>query len=83
MRKILLVLAPLVLLPGLALAQSAGDRGPGAGTDLYKVRREVEAMQRDGRWEKLLAEGAANRQAFEASRQAPVTATGSVPRRRR
>jgi hypothetical protein len=83
MRKIVLALAPLVLLTGPALAQSAGDRGPGGGSDLYRVTREVEAMQRDGRWEKLLAEGAANRQASEASRQAPVTATGSVPRRRR
>jgi hypothetical protein len=35
-----------------------------------KVTRDVEAMQRDGRWERAIAEGRANRLAFEALRQA-------------
>jgi hypothetical protein len=52
-----------ILLPSLALAESTGPAGD-------RVSREVEAMQRDGRWEKLLAEGRANKQAFELSRQA-------------
>jgi hypothetical protein len=42
------------------------------------VQREVEAMQRDGRWEKLLAEGRANRLAFEAMRQAEEQARSGV-----
>ena len=53
----------VILLPSLALAESTGPAGD-------RVSREVEAMQRDGRWEKLLAEGWANKQAFELSRQA-------------
>jgi hypothetical protein len=81
--KLLLAL-PLVLLPSLAVAE-----GPGSGTDLTKVRRDVEAMQRDGRWERLLAEGQANKRAFEAMRQAEQQAqpspvfTSSVPTRQR
>lgn len=61
-RKLLLILALLVL-PGIALAEM------GSGTDRDRVNREVEAMQRDGRWERAIAEGRANRQAFEALRQ--------------
>jgi hypothetical protein len=70
----------VMLLPGLALAESTGPAGD-------RVSREVEAMQRDGRWEQLLAEGRANKQAFEISRQAeqrmqqPTTSysrTGSI-----
>jgi hypothetical protein len=34
------------------------------------VNREVEAMMRDGRWERAIAEGRANKQAFEALREA-------------
>jgi hypothetical protein len=55
MTKKLLLALPFVLLPNVAFAE------PGSGTDLYRVHREVEAMQRDGRWERLLAEGQANR----------------------
>ena len=65
MSKTFVLTLPLVLLPGLALAE-----GPGSGTDLPKVQREVESMQRDGRWQKLLAEGQANKHAFEAMKQA-------------
>jgi hypothetical protein len=81
MKKFLFAL-PLVLLPGVAMAD------PGSGTDLYQVNRQVEAMQRDGRWDRLIAEGQANKQAFEAMRQQPSARfTASSPpvvdRRRR
>jgi hypothetical protein len=62
-RKLLLTL-PLLVLPGVALAEMGGD------TDRERVRLEVEAMMRDGRWERAIAEGRANKQAFEALRQA-------------
>ena len=72
MRKILLVALCLVSLPGLAMAK-------GSGTDRDRVNREVEAMQRDGRWERAIAEGRANKQALEELRQAnQPTATGSI-----
>ena len=45
MTKKLLLALPLVLLPSLAFAQRSSG-GPGSGTDLTKVQREVEAMQR-------------------------------------
>src|SRR5918997_988102 len=61
-RKLLLTL-PLLVLPGLASAENMGPAGD-------RVTREVEAMMRDGRWERTIAEGRANRQAFEALRQA-------------
>jgi hypothetical protein len=61
LRKLLLTL-PLLLLPSIALAEK-GD------TDRERVNREVEAMMRDGRWQRAIAEGRANRQAFEALRQ--------------
>jgi hypothetical protein len=73
MKKKLLFALPLMLLPSLAVAV-----GPGSGTDLPKVQREVEAMQRDGRWEKAIADGQANRLAFEAMRQAEQQAQSSV-----
>ncbi len=77
-RKMLLVALGLVSLPGLALAEK------GTGTDRDQVLRDVEAMQRDGSWEKAIAEGRANREAFEAQqrRQAPG-ATGLTGRRPR
>jgi hypothetical protein len=62
LRKLLLTL-PLLFLPGMALAEK-GD------TDRERVNREIEAMMRDGRWERAIAEGRANKQAFEALRQA-------------
>jgi len=85
MSKKLLVSIAFALIPGLAFAQ-------GSGTDRDRVTREIELMQRDGRWERLRAEGQANREAFERLRQAdqgeqlsqPPTAYGSIrPRRRR
>jgi hypothetical protein len=79
MHRIFWVLMPLLALPNLAQAQAASDRSPGSGTDLYKVNREVEAMQRDGRWDQLIAEGRANRLAFEAARQAESSAPPAVP----
>ncbi len=62
-RKLLLTL-PLLLTPGMALAEMGG------GTDRDRVNHEVEIMMQDGRWERAIAEGQANRQAFEALRQA-------------
>jgi hypothetical protein len=62
-RQLLLTL-PLLVLPSMALAEKGG------GTDRDRVSQEVEAMMRDGRWERAIAEGRANRQAFEALRQA-------------
>jgi hypothetical protein len=61
-RKLLLTL-PLLVLPGFALAENMGPAGD-------RITREVEAMMRDGRWERTIAEGRANKQAFEALRQA-------------
>jgi hypothetical protein len=81
MTKKLLLTLPFALLPTIAFAE------PGSGTDLYRVNREVEALQRDGRWERLLAEGQANRQ--PASRQVEQTVrpsavfTGVAPTARR
>jgi hypothetical protein len=42
----------------------------GSKTDRDRVSMEVGAMMRDGRWERAIAEGRANKQAFEALRQA-------------
>jgi hypothetical protein len=42
------------------------------------VQREVEAMQRDGRWQKLMADGQANKRAFEAMTQAEQQAQPRV-----
>lgn len=81
MKSVFLALA-LMALPGAALAQSSS--GPGSGTDLQRVQREMEQMMRDGRYQRLLEEGRANREAFERLRQqdaAPVTA--ATPRSRR
>jgi hypothetical protein len=80
MTKKILFALPLILLPSLAAAQS----GPGSG-DVPRVQREVEAMQRDGRWGRLLAEGQANRQATSPNAQARPTAvfTAIAPNQRR
>ncbi len=59
----ILLLTAMIMFPSLALAENTGPSGD-------RVSREVEAMQRDGRWEQLLAEGRRNKQAFEISRQA-------------
>ncbi len=58
----LLIITTALLWHSLALAENTGPSG-----DL--VLRQVEALQRDGRWEQLLAEGRTNKQAFEISRQ--------------
>jgi hypothetical protein len=83
LRKLLLIL-PLAVLPAIALAKQ------GSGTDRERVNRQIEAMMRDGRWEQLIAEGRANRQAFEAlleaqgrSWQPTFGYTASDPARRR
>ena len=65
LRKLLLTL-PLLVLPDMALAEMGG------GTDRDRVNLQVQAMMRDGRWERAIAEGRANRQAFDALRQAQV-----------
>jgi len=78
----LLVALLLVVLPSIASAES------GSGTDLYRVNREVEAMMRDGRWQRLLDEGQANKQAFDRLRpsgsppSANIVAPPIRPRRR-
>jgi hypothetical protein len=50
----------------LALFPTALAAEPGSGTDLYRVQAQVEAMQRDGRWQQLL----------RAQSQPPVAASG-------
>ncbi len=86
MTKKLLFALPLIVLPSLAMAQSASV-GPGGGTDLYRVLRDVDAMQRDGRWAQLLAEIEANRQAarqvVEPSSGRSVVFTAQAPTRAR
>ena len=75
----LLIALSLTALPSLASAQ------PGSGTDLYRVQREWEQMMRDGRYQRLLEEGRANREAFERLREqesAPETTGSTRPRRR-
>ena len=85
-KKLLLVLW-LMVLPGFAMAQSA-TAGPGGGTDLHRVLREVDAMQRDGRWQRLLADNEANRLAatrrvVEESARPTAVFTGQAPARPR
>jgi hypothetical protein len=77
-----LITLSLILLPSIASAQDRS--GPGSGTDLYRVQREWEAIMRDGRYERLLREGQANKQAFDRLRQldSEPAATGSTRRRR-
>jgi hypothetical protein len=71
MRMLRLTL-PFLLWPALALAQSAPsptditNKGPGSGTDRERVRRDMDAMQRNGHWAEAMAEGRANKQAFDA-----------------
>jgi hypothetical protein len=69
-----------------AFLTGAASAEPGGRGDLDQVRREVEAMQRDGRWDRLIAEGQANKQASQAPQQAtqPVRAptTGRSSRAR-
>jgi hypothetical protein len=71
------------MLPSAALAQATS--GPGSGTDLYRVQREWDAIMRDGRYERLLQEGQANKQAFDRLKQleSEPFATGSTQPRRR
>jgi hypothetical protein len=49
------------------------------GSDRGEVNCQVKAMQQGGRWAQAIAEGQANKQAFEELRQASQpTATGSI-----
>ena len=78
MVRILVLLALAVSSPALAI------EGQGSGSDINKVRRDMEAMQRDGRYQQLMEEGRANRLAFERLRAAQdPPAVGSVQRRPR
>ncbi len=83
MSRILLIALSLVVFPSIAFAQSTA--GPGSGTDLYRVQREWEAIMRDGRYQQLLQDGQANKQAFDQLRQSDSdpTTTGSTRTRRR
>ncbi len=78
-KTILLVMA-FVFLPSVAFAQTATD--PGEGTDLYRVNREVEAMTRDGRWQRLLDEANGVRQAVTPAVPFPQSSTHTPVRPR-
>jgi hypothetical protein len=69
MIKTILAVLSLTFLPSVAFAQPAA--GPGDGTDLYRVNREVEAMRRDGRWQRLLDDA--------SGRKPDVTPSGPSP----
>jgi hypothetical protein len=79
MNKTLAIILSLMALPGAAFAQQ------GSGTDLYRVQREWDQIMRDGRYERLLREGQANKEAFDRLKQldSDPTATASTPRQRR
>ena len=66
---------PLLALSGMAHAEMGGR------TDRDEVRREIEVMQRDGRWERAIAEGRANREAFERLRASQTGAYSRQPSR--
>ena len=59
MNKTFLLTAMLAIVPATTFAD------PGGGTDMSRVNREIEVMTRDGRWDRLVAEGRANKQAFD------------------
>ena len=75
----LLIALSLAALPSLAAAQ------PGSGTDLYRVQREWEQIMRDGRYQRLLEEGRANKEAYERQKalESQGETTGSTRPRRR
>ena len=75
---------PFLLLSSMASAQTSGSTGPGSG-DVPRVSREFDAMMRDGRYQRLLEEQRANKQAFDnlQQRASEPTAVGSIQPRRR
>ena len=73
-RSILFALS-LTVLPSVALSQAAPS--PGDGTDLYRVNREVEAMTRDGRWQRLLDEATGDRRTIPSSVPSPQPPTSA------
>ncbi len=77
--KTVLIALSLAALPSFASAQ------PGSGTDLYRVQREWEQIMRDGRYQRLLEEGRANKEAFDRQRalETDGETTGSIRQRRR
>lgn len=68
---------PIALFPTLAFAE------PGSGTDLYRVLQQVEAMQRDGRWEQLLKSQSGPASASTGQPDVRAPARPSRPRRTR
>ena len=78
MIKTILSVLSFVFLPNVAFAQTATD--PGEGTDLYRVNREVEAMTRDGRWQRLLDEANGVRQAVTPAVPFPQPSTRTPTR---
>ena len=80
MIKTILSVLSFVFLPNVAFAQTATD--PGEGTDLYRVNREVEAMTRDGRWQRLLDEANGVRQAVTPAVPFPQPSTHTPVRPR-
>ena len=80
MIKMILLVMSFVFLPRVAFAQTATD--PGDGTDLYRVNREVEAMTRDGRWQRLLDEANGVRQAVTPAVPFPQPSTHTPVRPR-
>jgi hypothetical protein len=73
MRKILLSVLFLSV-AGVAQAQ------PGSGGDMARVMREEQAMRADGRYEQLMEEARANKEAFDRLKRADSepTAVGTI-----
>ena len=72
-RKILLSVVFLTV-AGAAQAQ------PGSGTDVWRVQRQEEAMRADGRYDRLMEEARANKEAFDRLKRADSepTAVGTI-----
>jgi hypothetical protein len=72
-RKILLSML-FISVAGVAQAQ------PGSGSDIYRVMREEQAMRGDDRYQRLMDEARANKEAFERLKRADSepTAVGSI-----
>ena len=52
--------------PPTDMTNDITNKGPGSGTDRERVRRDMDALQHNGHWAKAMAEGRANKQAFDA-----------------
>jgi hypothetical protein len=72
-RKILLSVL-FFSVAGVAQAQ------PGSGSDIYRVMRDEQSMQRDGRYQQLMNDARANKEAFDRLKRAESepTAVGTI-----